>query len=53
MQRTNYSFQGQNIFIGIDVHLKSWKVAIITERGCKEQFSQASDTFEFSAFNSS
>ena len=43
MQRTNYSFQGQNIFIGIDVHLKSWKVAIITERGCKEQFSQTSD----------
>ena len=26
---TTISFKGQNIYVGIDVHLKSWKVTII------------------------
>jgi hypothetical protein len=33
MQRNGISFKGQNIFIGIDVHLKTWAVAIMTESG--------------------
>jgi transposase len=43
MQRNGISFKGQNIFIGIDVHLKTWAVAIMTESGMIERFSQASD----------
>ncbi|MDO8951223.1 MAG: hypothetical protein Q7U86_01295 [Draconibacterium sp.] len=33
MQRqiTTLDFKGQNIFVGIDVHLKSWTVTILTE----------------------
>jgi transposase len=42
MQRKGISFEGQNIFIGIDVHLKKWSVAIMTTSGFVEKFSQAS-----------
>ncbi len=31
MQRKELNFEGQNIYIGIDVHLKSWTVTILTE----------------------
>jgi Transposase and inactivated derivatives len=41
-QGSHFSFDGQNIFIGIDAHLKSWTVAILTESGYKERFSQES-----------
>ena len=34
------SFQGQNIYIGIDVHLKSWKVTIMLEHSFHKTFSQ-------------
>jgi transposase len=34
------SFQGQNIFIGIDVHLKSWKVTIMLDHSVHKTFSQ-------------
>ena len=30
-QRKELNFEGQNIFVGIDVHLKSWNVSIYTE----------------------
>jgi len=30
-QRKDLNFEGQNIFVGIDFHLKSWKVAIYTK----------------------
>ena len=30
-QRTQLDFKGQNIFVGMDVHLKSWTVTILTE----------------------
>lgn len=36
------NFDGQNIYIGIDVHLKSWNVTIITQSGYKRKHSQAS-----------
>jgi Transposase and inactivated derivatives len=41
-QGSNFSFDGQNIFIGIDVHLKNWTVSILTGSGYKERFSQES-----------
>jgi hypothetical protein len=28
-QKTGLDFKGQNIFVGIDVHLKSWAVTIL------------------------
>ena len=33
-------FQGQDIFIGIDVHLKNWRVTIMTEHLFHKTFSQ-------------
>ena len=32
-------FQGQDIFIGIDVHLKNWRVTIMTEHLFHKTFS--------------
>lgn len=43
MQRTGFSFDGQNIYIGIDVHLTTWSVAIMTPSGYVERFAQQSD----------
>lgn len=39
-QGSNYSFQGQDVYIGIDVHQKSWSISLITKSGYKEHFSQ-------------
>ena len=33
MQKYKVSFKGQNIYVGIDVHLKTWHVTTLTERG--------------------
>jgi transposase len=33
-------FNGQNIYVGFDVHLKSWKVTIMTEKLLHKTFSQ-------------
>ena len=41
-QGSNFSFHGQNVYIGIDVHQKHWTVAILTQSGYKERFSQES-----------
>ena len=30
-QSNTLNFEGQNIYVGIDVHLKSWTVSILTE----------------------
>jgi transposase len=43
MQSKGFSFEGQNIFIGIDVHLKTWSINIMTESGYMEKYSQVSD----------
>ena len=40
MQKYKVSFKGQNIYVGIDVHLKTWHVTTLTESGCKYSFSQ-------------
>lgn len=34
-------YKGQDIFIGIDVHLKSWKVTVMMEKLYKKTFSQS------------
>lgn len=39
-QRTELDFKGQNIFVGIDVHLKSWTVTILTEELMHKTFTQ-------------
>ena len=50
MQSNKISFKGQKIFIGIDVHAKSWKVAIAPEVGAVKGHSQkpsAKELFDF------
>lgn len=39
-QRNKLDFSGQNIYAGFDVHLKSWKVTIMTEKLLHKTFSQ-------------
>jgi len=39
-QKTELDFKGQNIFVGIDVHLKSWTVTILTEDLTHKTFTQ-------------
>ena len=33
------SFKGTNIYVGIDVHLKSWRVALFTDKTALKKFS--------------
>ncbi len=40
-QSNKIDFNGQNIYVGFDVHLKSWKVTIMTEKLTHKTFSQA------------
>lgn len=42
-QRKALSFKGQNIYIGIDVHLKSWSVTLMSEAMQLRRFSQSPD----------
>lgn len=46
VQSKGINFAGQNIYIGIDVHLKTWSVAIITQSGYKKKHSQKSSAKE-------
>lgn len=39
-QSNTLNFTGQNIFVGLDVHLKSWKVTILTDELAHKTFSQ-------------
>ena len=39
-QRRELNFEGQNVFIGIDVHLKSWTVSIFTDKLFHKKFNQ-------------
>ena len=41
VQNKQINFDGQNIFIGIDVHLKSWTVSIVVSGVKVETFSQS------------
>lgn len=39
-QRKALDFKGQNIYVGIDVHLKSWPVTVLSETSVMKKFSQ-------------
>jgi transposase len=39
-QSNKIDFKGQNIYVGFDVHLKSWTVTIVTEKLTHKTFSQ-------------
>lgn len=39
-QINEIDYSGQNIYVGFDVHLKSWKVSVMTERMKLKPFSQ-------------
>ena len=39
-QSNKIDFTGQNIYIGFDVHLRSWTVTVMTERLTHKTFSQ-------------
>lgn len=39
-QGSKLNFKGQNIYVGIDVHLKSWSVTILSENAVLKKFSQ-------------
>lgn len=39
-QSNKIDFNGRHIYIGIDVHLKSWKVTVMTEKLTVKTFSQ-------------
>lgn len=41
VQRNKLDFSGQNIYVGIDVHLKSWSVAILSEHSVLKRFGQS------------
>lgn len=38
--RKEISFKGQNIYVGIDTHLRNWAVTILTENSFHKKFSQ-------------
>jgi len=38
--RNKISFDGQNIYVGIDAHLRNWTVTILTEHNFHKKFSQ-------------
>ena len=42
-QRNEISFRGQKIYVGIDVHLKSWSVTVLSETSVLKKFSQNPD----------
>lgn len=42
VQSNKKDFKGQNIFVGIDVHLRQWTVTVLTESGFMKKFSQPS-----------
>ena len=39
-QSNKLDFKGQNIFVGIDVHLKSWSVAVLSQHSVLKKFVQ-------------
>jgi transposase len=43
LKSTQLDFTGQRIFVGLDVHKKSWKVFIYTKHGLFKSFSQDPD----------
>lgn len=46
LQRNEINFNGQHIYIGIDVHKKEWQIAIQTQTGCEERYRMCSNQTE-------
>ena len=42
-QINKLDFSGQNIYVGIDVHLRSWSVMVLSEHSVLKKFSQTPD----------
>ena len=42
-QRNEMNFRGQKTYVGIDVHLKSWAVTVLSETSVLKKFSQHPD----------
>ncbi len=42
-QSNEISFKGQNIYVGLDVHLKSWSVTVLSENNVLKRFVQPPD----------
>lgn len=42
-QSNEISFKGQNIYVGLDVHLKSWSVTVLSENSVLKRFVQPPD----------
>lgn len=42
-QSNRISFKGQNIYVGIDVHLRSWSVTVLSETSVLKRMSQGAD----------
>jgi transposase len=43
LQINELDFKGQNIYVGIDVHLKSWSITVLSEHSVLKKFSQTPD----------
>ena len=39
-QSKAFSFKGQKIFVGLDVHLRSWSVTVLSEQAVLKKFTQ-------------
>lgn len=50
MQRNKISFNGQKIFVGIDVHKTKWAVTCLTESGFKHTFAQKASASDLATF---
>jgi len=46
-QSNIFNFKGQELFIGIDVHLKTWNVSILTSSGFLDRYSQPASATKF------
>lgn len=44
------SFEGQSIYVGIDVHLKSWKVSVMTENLTYKTFSSPAEAEKLGSY---
>ncbi|MDR2917372.1 MAG: IS110 family transposase [Tannerella sp.] len=50
LQSNELDFKGQNIYVGIDVHLKSWSVAVLSAHSVLKKFRQNPDTGALHSF---
>ncbi len=49
-QSYKLSFKGENVYIGLDVHLKQWHICVRTRHISKKPFSQPADAGALRAY---